>query len=84
MRPFLRRAASTRRPLAVCMRVRKPDVRRRQRLVPRSVLPIELPPAATTVSAARPWGRLGARTLLLKLPVVGGGCDVLLLIARGL
>jgi hypothetical protein len=29
LRPFLRRSFSTRRPVLLCMRVRKPEVRRR-------------------------------------------------------
>ena len=53
MRPFLRLALSTPRPVGVAIRARKPDVRVARRLVPRLVQPRQVLAFASTVSGER-------------------------------
>lgn len=58
MRPFLRRAASTRRPAGVAIRARKPETRIFFRRVPSNVQPMDFLPLACTTNDDRCAGLL--------------------------
>jgi len=74
LRPFLRLALSTPRPVGVAMRARKPDVRVARRRVPRLVQPRHVLELATTTRAPRPGAEPGRRASGAR-EAPGGGVE---------